>query len=175
MPGPKAVLDEPRTRKKALSMLAKGATKADVARKVGCARSTVSTWSSREEVQRWIEDETQKYLESLPDALAISTNLLRAGKKESGMLLGKKRADVDHKVLELAVREAESMRKSVGIIPAQHQSVIIGQLICGDQKNILLPNVSALLDRQLADILDVTPEPENANPMRTETGEEGES
>jgi len=160
MPGPKPILDEPRTRKKALSMLAKGATKADVARRVGCARSTVSTWSNREEVQRWVEDETQKYLESLPDALAISTNLLQAGKRESGMLLGKKKADVDHKVLELAAREAESMRKSIGIIPAQHQSVIIGQLICGDQTNVLAPNVQSLLDRQLGEILDVTPEEE---------------
>lgn len=174
MPGPKAVLDEPRTRKKALSMLAKGATKADVARKVGCARSTVSTWSNRDEVQRWIEDETQKYLGFLPDALAISTNLLRAGKKESGMLLGKKRADVDHKVLELAVREAESMRKSVGIIPAQHQSIVIGQLILGDQTNVLAPNVQSLLDHHLDNILDVTPEPKNANPMRTETDVEEE-
>ena len=175
MPSPKPLLDEPKNRKKALGLLARGETKSGVAKALGCSRATVGRWSSREEVQRWIEDGAQKYLESLPDALAISTNLLQAGKKESGMLLGKKKADVDHKVLELAVREAESMRKSVGIIPAQHQSVVIGQLILGDQTNVLAPNVQSLLDHHLNNVLDVTPEPENANPAQTETGTEEES
>ena len=149
MPGPKAILDEPKTRKKALSMLAKGATKAEAARKIGCARSTMSAWANREEVQRWIEDETQKYLESLPDALAISKNLLQAGKKESGKLLGQKGADVDHKVLELAVREAESMRKSIGIIPAQHQSVLIANIYNDNSNQVILPAVQSLLDAAL--------------------------
>jgi transposase-like protein len=175
MPGPKAILDEPKTRKRALSMLAKGATKTEVARKVGCVRSTVSTWSNREEVQHWIEDETQKYLDSLPDALAISKNLLQAGKEESGKLLGKDGAGVDFKTLEMATREAESMRKSVGIIPAQHQSVLIANIYNDNRNQVVLPAVQSLLDKLCA--IDITsPEdgPETANPMRTEAnaGEE---
>lgn len=160
MPGPKKLMNDHKRKRKAALMLARGATKAEVGRAVGVSRPTVSRWANQDEARAWIEDETQKYLESLPDALAISKNLLRAGKEESGKLLGKKGAVVDHKVLEMATREAESMRKSVGITPTHQQSIIIGQLICGDQKNVLAPNVQSLLDRQLAEVLDVTPETE---------------
>jgi len=162
MPGPKAILDKPKTRKKAISMLAKGATKTEVAKKIGCARSTMSTWANREEVQQWIEEEAQKYLESLPDALAISKNLLHAGKEESGKLVGKKGAAVDHKVLEMAIREAESMRKSIGIIPAQHQSVLIANIYHDNRNQVILPAVQSLMDAHIGNF---AVETENAADM----------
>jgi transposase-like protein len=147
MSGPKAVLDEPRTRKKAISMLAKGATKAGVAREVGCARSTVSTWANREEVQEWIEEKTKKYLESLPDALEMSKNIITAGKRESEKLLDENPGTADGKTLDLATREGEQLRKSAGLTPTPNQVTLI-QNIYSDKRSIYYGGVVGELLRK---------------------------
>lgn len=157
MAGPSR-LDKPKCSKKAVQLLAGGATQGKVARTIGVSPSTVSRWTKRSDVKGWIEEEAQKYIESLPNALAISKNLLEAGRSESRKLLGKKAGDVDHKILEMATREAESMRKSVGITPAQHQSILV-QNIYNDHDNSISPAVRELLSRHLNNILDITPEP----------------
>jgi hypothetical protein len=75
----------------------------------------------------------------------------------------------------MATREAESMRKSVGIIPAQHQSVLIANIYNDHRNQVVLPAVQSLLDKLCAiDITSPEDKPETANPMRTGTdaGEE---
>lgn len=162
-PGPRAILDEPKTRKKAVNMLAKGATATFVARKLGCARSTVSVWANREDARRWIEEETQRYLESLPDALDITRNLIRAGKKESGKLLKKQKGIIDHKVLAFATKEAESMRKSAGITPTHSQSLVLQNIYNDNRGSILSPALESILRAQAAecDVIEVEPEEED--------------
>jgi transposase-like protein len=147
MPGPKAILDEPKARKKAVALLARGRTKAAVAREFGVARSTVSTWTSKESVRQWIEQEARRYLESLPDALEISRNLLRAGKMETAKLTRPGPSTIDHKLIDSAAREAENMRKAVGIQPTNTTGIMINNIL-------LAPNagLSPILAQLLATV-----------------------
>jgi DNA-binding XRE family transcriptional regulator len=162
MRGPKALLNIPKTKRKAVKMLARGAKQADVARAVGVSRPTVNRWVNRDETREWIEAETQKYLESLPDALEISKNLIQAGKKESGKLLKDNPGTVDGKLLELATREAEQMRKAVGIQPTPSPSHIITNIYNDNRGALVSPIVQAVLDAHFAGLeaIDITEEGE---------------
>ncbi len=153
---------DPAVAGKAVSLLARGESIKAAAKAAGCSRQTASRWASQDEVQAWVAAESEKYIASLPDALAISQNLLQAGRSESGKLLRKKPGEVDHKVLELATREAESLRKAVGLQPCQTGAVLI-QNIYQDNRQIISPAVQDLISAHLglSGVVGVTPETED--------------
>ncbi len=161
------VLDQPKVKRKAARLLLEGKTVREVGRQTGVSRETVSRWKNREDIKEWIDSQAQKYIESLPEALAVSKNILDIGKHqtenaitrdESGEIVKVDSDKIDHRLVEAALKESEKVRQAVGITPSQATSVVIGQLVMGNQNNVLMPNVQQLLDRQLTDILDVTPE-----------------
>jgi transcriptional regulator with XRE-family HTH domain len=173
MPGPKKLMNDLKRKRKAALMLGRGATKAEVGRAVGVSRPTVSRWANQDEAKAWIEAEGQRYLESLPDALAMSKNILTAGKRESEKLLGGKSGTADGKILELATREGEQLRKSAGLTPTPNQALII-QNIYTDKRTILVGGVVGdLLRKHFGEIADQGQEETANHPLTgTDDGEE---
>jgi len=137
-------------------MLARGATQQNVADKAGVHRLTVQRWLKRDDMRQWIDEEAQRYLTRLPDAIDTSHRVIDAAKD-----IDPKDPNTKHLML-MALDEAKQMRQAVGIAPSHAPSVVIGQLVLGDQTNVLAPNVQGLLDRQLIDALDITPKSDEA-------------
>ena len=161
------IMDNPKNARKAVRMIIEKKSQTEIAKVIGCNKATVSRWNNREDIKAWIDEQAQKYIESLPEALAVSKNILDIGKyqtenavtrDESGDIVKVDSEKIDYRLVEAALKESEKIRQAVGITPSQSTSVVIGQLVMGDQNNVLMPNVQQLLDRQLTDILDVTPE-----------------
>ena len=160
-------MDVPKVARKAVKMLCEGKNQSEIADAIGVNRATVSRWVNRAEIREWIDKQAEKYIESLPDALELSKDVLTIGshqtnnainRSESGEVISVDTSKIDQKILDLALKESERLRQAVGITPSNSNSVVIGQLILGNQQNVLMPNVQALLDKQLGDILDITPE-----------------
>lgn len=159
------ILDQPKVKRKATRLVLEGKTNAEIARRVNVHPATVHRWKTREDIKEWIDSQAQRYIESLPEALAVSKNILDIGKHqtenaitrdESGEIVKVDSGKIDHRLVEAALKESEKVRQAVGITPSQSTSVVIGQMILGDQNNVLLDNVKNIIDRQLVDILDVT-------------------
>jgi len=144
MAGPSR-LDKPKNRKKAVQLLVGGATQGRVAGTIGVSPSAVCRWTKRPDVRGWIQKEAQKYLEALPDALQMSKNIIRAGQGESSKLLERPPGNVDHKLIEMAMREGEAMRKAVGIQPTATPSHIVNNFFTNS-----VPGLSPIIARLLA-------------------------
>ena len=121
----------------------------------GIARQTAYRWETAEDVKQSIDELARVYVSKLPKAIKLSHDLIDAADQCT-------KTPENAKILELGAREAQTIRKTVSIEPSHTTSVIIGNLVLGDQTNVLAPNVQGILDRQLGDILDVTPEIEDA-------------
>jgi transposase len=148
-------------------MLSEGLPQSTVAEEFGIHRTTVSRWVNREEIRQWIDDQAEKYIESLPNALELSRNVLDISRVQTdnaitrsadGKIVSVDTEGIDQKILDSALREVDNIRKAVGITPSNSSSVVIGQLVMGNNQNILAPNVQRLLDHTLGDILDIEPE-----------------
>jgi hypothetical protein len=112
---------------------------------------TLERWLKHDDMRQWIDEEAKRYLTKLPDAINASHRVIDAAKD-----IDPKDPNTKHLML-MALDEAKQMRQAVGIAVTHTPSVVIGQLVLGDQTNVLAPNVQSLLDHQLGDILDVTP------------------
>ena len=165
--GQHKILDEPKNSRKAVKLLAQGKSQTAVAEEFGVHRATVSRWVNREEIRDWIDQQAEKYIESLPNALALSKDVIDISRKQTdkailrgdnGEIVSVNTEFIDQKILDSALREVDNLRKAVGITPSHSSSVVIGNLVLGNQQNVLMPNVQKLLDRQLGDILDVEAE-----------------
>ena len=162
--GQHSVLEEPKNARTAVKLLAQGKTQTEVGDKFGIHRCTVSRWVNRDDIREWINQQAQEYIQSLPNALALSKNVLDISKKqtdkaisrdEHGNIISVNSDFIDTKILDSALREVDNLRKAVGITPTNSTSIVIGNLVMGDQLNTLMPNVQKILDHQLGDILDV--------------------
>ena len=165
--GNRCVLSTPKNARKVVRMLADGNSQKAIAEEFGVARQTVNRWVNRDDIREWVNTQAQKYIESLPNALELSKNVLEIGRHQTNSAIVRRddgsvsavRSDfIDHKILDAALREAENLRKAVGITPSHSSSVVIGQLVMGNNQNILAPSVQRILDRQLGDILDAEAE-----------------
>lgn len=162
--GRQNILDEPKAARKATRMLSQGKSQSAVAEEIGCHRATVSRWVNRQEIREWIDKQAEKYIESLPNALALSKNVIDISRQqtdkavvrdEDGIVVSVNTKFIDQRILDSALREADNIRKAVGITPSNSTSIVVGNLVMGDQTNVLAPNVQRILDGQLGDILDV--------------------
>ena len=145
-------------------MLSEGKSQTAVAEALGVNRATVFRWVNRDDIREWINQQAQEYIQSLPNALALSKNVLDISKRqtekaisrdEHGNIVSVNSDFIDTKILDSALREVDNLRKAVGITPTNSTSIVIGNLVLGDQLNTLAPNVQKILDHQLGDILDV--------------------
>lgn len=142
-------------------MLAVGVSQVKVARAFGIGRSSVSRWKSREEVQEMIRAQAARLAEAVPDAVNFQRNVVKAGRRESGKILRRRKAGenlepVDYKLLEAAGRASENVLKTTGLLPANTTSQTFNTLIIGDNEG-LSPIISRLM---CGTEIDVTPEDE---------------
>ena len=128
---------------------AKGMTKPQAALAVGVTPPTAYRWESNEDVRKSIEALAQVYVSKLPDAIKLGHDLIDAGNNAA------KTPENAH-ILKLAAEESRLMRQAVGIAPSHAPSVVINNLVLGNQATILLPAISKLLDQHTVDI---TPDP----------------
>ena len=133
---------------------ARGMTIPQAAAIADIGRNTAYRWETAEDVKQSIDELARVYVSKLPKAIKLSHDLIDAADQCT-------KTPENAKILELGAREAQTIRKTVSIEPSHTTSVIIGNLVLGDQTNVLAPNVQGILDRQLGDILDVTPEIED--------------
>jgi len=178
--GQHKILDEPKNARKAVKLLSQGKTQTSIADEFGVHRATVSRWVNREEIRDWIDQQAEKYIESLPNALALSKDVIDISRKQTdkailrgdnGDIVSVNTDFIDQKILDAALREVDHLRKAVGITPSHTSSVVIGNLVLGNQQNVLMPNVQGILDRQLGEIMDVECE-DITNSAKTELTEE---
>jgi phage terminase small subunit len=131
---------------------AKGMAVTQAADAAGIGRTSAYRWETAEDVKQSIDELARVYVSKLPKAIKLSHDLIDAADAAE-------KTPENAKILELGAREAQTIRKTVSIEPSHTVSVVIGNLVLGDQTNVLAPNVQGLLDRQLGEILDVTPNP----------------
>jgi hypothetical protein len=128
---------------------AKGLSRPQAAVAVGVGVTTAYRWESNEDVRKSIEALAQVYVSKLPDAIKLGHDLIDAGNNAD------KTPENAH-ILKLAAEESRLMRQAVGIAPSHAPSVVINNLVLGNQTNVLLPAISKLLDQHTVDI---TPDP----------------
>jgi hypothetical protein len=145
--------------KKAAQMLAAGATLGKVGQAVGVSESRVCRWANKDESREWIEREQRRYLELVPDAIDYSNKLIKAGNAEAAKI-GDDDNVPDYKLLEIAQRETESVKKSAGILPSHTNSMIINNIYNDNRGAMLVPSVQSLLDRLSGAEIDVSPDME---------------
>lgn len=162
--GRKLLLSDPKKARQVVKLLSQGKSQRATAEITGVSRETVNRWVNREEIREWIDQQAEKYIESLPNALELSKNILEISRHqtnkaitrgEDGKVVAVLSDFIDTKILDLALRETDNLRKAVGITPSHTSSVVIGNLVLGNQQNVLMPNVQGILDRQLSEIMDV--------------------
>jgi transposase len=160
-------LSTPENARKVVRMLVEGASRRAMADELGVSRPTIKKWLSREDIRQWINDQAAEYIESLPNALELSRNVLDISRVQTTNAITRNTAgeitevntnSIDQKILDSALREVDNIRKAVGITPSTSTSVVIGQLVMGNNVQVLAPNVQKLLDHTLGDILDITVE-----------------
>jgi len=113
-------------------------------------RVTAYRWESREDVRANIEALAQKYIAKLPDAIKLGHDLIDAGNAAE-------KTPENDKILKLAAEESRLMRQAVGIAPSHSPSVVINNLVLGNQLNVLMPSIQRLLD-QHSDAIEIDPE-----------------
>jgi len=129
---------------------AKGLSKPQAAAAIGVSPPTVYRWESREDVRANIEALAQKYIAKLPDAIKLGHDLIDAGNAAE-------KTPENDKILKLAAEESRLMRQAVGIAPSHSPSVVINNLVLGNQLNVLMPSIQRLLD-QHSDVIEINPE-----------------
>lgn len=181
MPGQTGICDNPIVAGKVIAAIAGGATDSDAANMIGCHRMTIYRFKNREEIKAEIEAQAQALMAIVPNAMEIKRKTIQAGDNALNREIGDKgieaqegdspltiRARIqerieqrsnDIKIIAQSNDASNKVLQAVGILPTHTSSVVIGQLVLGDQTNVLAPNVQSLLDRQLGNILDVTPNP----------------
>ena len=180
MTGPTGLCDNPVNAAKIITAIAGGATDTDVAKMMNCHRATIQRFKSREEIKQEIEAQAQALMAIVPKAVDIKRKTIEAGDKALDREIGDKGIEVhdgdspltikariqeridqrsnDIKIIAQSNDASTKVLQSVGILPTHTSSVVIGSLVLGDQTNVLAPNVQGLLDRQLTDALDITPD-----------------
>ncbi len=141
-----------RTQRKYMQLRAQGDTPNAAAVTLGIPPPTVYRWEDRADIRQNIEKLAQEYISLLPDANKLTKDVIEAANSVPKTLQ-------NIKLIELGCKEADGIRKSVGITPSHASSVVIGNLVIGSQ-TVIDPRVAGLLGGQMAamaDAIDVTP------------------
>ena len=136
--------------KEYVKLRAKGIRPTAASAALGVNRVTAYRWESREDVRANIEALAQKYIAKLPDAIKLGHDLIDAGNAAE-------KTPENDKILKLAAEESRLMRQAVGIAPSHSPSVVINNLVLGNQLNVLMPSIQRLLDQHL-DVIEINPE-----------------
>ena len=135
---------------KNIRLRSKGISKTVACNAVGVHPTTAYRWESREDVRANIEALAQKYIAKLPDAIKLGHDLIDAGNNAE-------KTPENDKILKLAAEESRLMRQAVGIAPSHSPSVVINNLVLGNQLNVLMPSIQRLLD-QHSDVIEISPD-----------------
>lgn len=124
--------------------LVAGISQEEVALKLGVNQSTISRFSSKEEIKTAIEEEAKSLLEVLPDAVGNLKDLVR-GMKDIPISESKAR--------ELALKASFRVLETGGILPS-HAPAFYIQQIFNRTNNFVSPNVERLLALAEAEIIE---------------------
>lgn len=133
-----------------VKLRATGVAQAKVAKEFRVNRSTISRLEKKEDIQRLIEEENKRFLESLPCAVDNVKGLIEGFKAE----LGKKLPDKQK--VEYGFKGSIKALESAGIAPGASSSVMIQNIF--NQQNLISPLASDLIDKYLEGISPVNPE-----------------
>jgi predicted transcriptional regulator len=109
----KSKLDTPHIRKQVVKELVTGKSQNKIAKEIGLHQSQISRWSNKEDIRILIEQEQERLLEAVPDAVENVKSLVREMKT-----IPKK----DIKRRELSYKASKDVLKSVGLLPTPIQS-----------------------------------------------------
>jgi hypothetical protein len=127
--------------------LAQGKKQAEVAETLNVSTPTVCRFAKRDDVREMITQETQRFAELLPNAVTMTRDLIEAGKKEAAKVAAGDEADL--KILEMALKEGEAIRKSTGITPTHTGTTLIHNILIGPPVG-LSPIIAKLLAATVA-------------------------
>lgn len=157
MPGPTAALDHPVTGPKAITALAGGASRNDVARMLGLNRHTVNKWANKEEIQAEIQAQAAALLQLAPKAVEIKAKTIQAGKKalEKEMAGDDAREGRgnDLKMITVANSAADTVLQTAGILPSHYQAGGASSLMFIDARSVhVTGTVGELLRRHFGSV-----------------------
>ena len=126
-----------------------GVRKYEACAAVGVSPVTAYRWESREDVRANIEALAQVYISKLPDAVKLGHDLIAAGNDCE-------KTPENEKILKLAAEESRLMRQAAGIASSHAPSIVVTNLVLGNQLNVLMPSIQSLLDKH-SDTIEVDP------------------
>ena len=107
----------------------------------GIVPQTAYKWDTAEDVRESIDHLTKKYVSILPETITLSHDLIRAGNTLE-------KVPANGKLLELAARESDKVRQSVGITPSQTVPTAIINIMNIDSRQVHVSGVVGDLLRQ---------------------------
>ncbi len=133
----KKVLESEETKQVIAKALVGGESQAKIARSFDVHQSTISRFSKREDVRKFIDEQNIRLLEAVPDAVG---NVV-------GMVKGMK--DIppqDTRRLELSYKASSDVLKAAGLMPTPVQSQVIQNIYNDNRGFQLSPILLAVLE-----------------------------
>lgn len=112
-----------------------------ISERLGVVPSTVTRIQKREDIQKLIEEQNKRYLESLPSAVDNMNFLV------NGFLDETKKDEPDKSMIEYGFKASTKVLESAGITTSPNPSVFIQNIF--NQQNLITPMANALLDKYL--------------------------
>lgn len=130
----KSKLDAPHIKAQVVKQLASGESQNSIAKETGLNQSQISRWSNKGDIIALIEQEQERLLKVVPDAVENMKDLVKEMKS-----IPKK----DIKRRELSYKATKDVLKSVGLLPTPVQSQVFINLY--QQNTALSPIILQLL------------------------------
>jgi hypothetical protein len=108
---------------------AKGMSVHKAAEAAQIAPQTAYRWETAEDVREAIDQLTKQYVSILPETITLSHSLIRAGNELD-------KIPENGKLLELAAKESDKVRQSVGITPSQTVPTAIINIMNIDSRQV---------------------------------------
>ena len=137
-------LDTPHIKDQVVKRLLTGESQGSIAKDIGVDQSLISRWKNRDDIKKFIEEESLRLLESVPDAVDNMKTLVA---------LMKNLPMDDHKNRELSFKATKKILESSGLLPTVKTSTHY-QTIINSENITLSPLVLSLVQDHLNKIDD---------------------